>query len=130
MPLSQWPVIVHSGCVLLVRRRVAEAELMWSFPGGKLEVGEIAEAAVVRETLEETGLTVTARRVLGERLHPATRRVITYVACDLVTSNARAAAADEVAEVAWCDSAQLAERIPGGVFQPVRGYLDAVLPGP
>jgi 8-oxo-dGTP diphosphatase len=32
----------------------------WEFPGGKIEPGESAEAAAVRECLEETGLRVQA----------------------------------------------------------------------
>jgi 8-oxo-dGTP pyrophosphatase MutT (NUDIX family) len=35
-------------------------------------VGETAEAAAVRETLEETGLAVIAFGVIGEQVHPAT----------------------------------------------------------
>ncbi|HEV3136956.1 MAG TPA: (deoxy)nucleoside triphosphate pyrophosphohydrolase [Pirellulales bacterium] len=36
---------------------------LWEFPGGKLEPGESAENAAIRECLEETGLMV---RVAGE----------------------------------------------------------------
>ncbi|HEY8982450.1 MAG TPA: NUDIX domain-containing protein, partial [Streptomyces sp.] len=36
-------VIVRGGRVLLVRRRVAEGELVWQFPAGKVEVGEREE---------------------------------------------------------------------------------------
>lgn len=52
-------VVVHEGRVLLVRRRVAEGQLSWQFPAGKVERGETGEAAAVRETKEETGLHVT-----------------------------------------------------------------------
>jgi len=43
---------------------------MGSFPAS----GESPEAAAVRETLEETGLTVKVGRVLGERDHPDSGR--------------------------------------------------------
>jgi 8-oxo-dGTP pyrophosphatase MutT (NUDIX family) len=65
-------VVVLDGRVLLIRRAVAEGELLWQFPAGKTELGEPAEEAAVREASEETGLTVEAGRVLGGRIHPAT----------------------------------------------------------
>ena len=64
--------------VLLVKRGAEPNKGKWSLPGGVLEVGETVEAAAVRETLEETGVTVQAERVFnvldfidfeGERVH-------------------------------------------------------------
>ncbi|MGW7001373.1 NUDIX hydrolase [Streptomyces sp. NPDC054933] len=120
-------VVVLDGRVLLVRRAVAEGDLSWQFPAGKFEPGESAERAAVREALEETGLTVEALRVLGERVHPDTGRRIAYVACRVVSGTARPASLREVAEVAWADRVRLAELIPGGVYGPVAAYLDGVL---
>jgi 8-oxo-dGTP pyrophosphatase MutT (NUDIX family) len=51
-------VIVSDGELLLIRRRVAEGALRWQFPAGQIESGETADAAAVRETLEEVGLVV------------------------------------------------------------------------
>jgi 8-oxo-dGTP pyrophosphatase MutT (NUDIX family) len=48
-------VIVVDG--RLFRRAVAEGALVWQFPAGKVEPGESAEDAAVREAGEETGLT-------------------------------------------------------------------------
>jgi 8-oxo-dGTP pyrophosphatase MutT (NUDIX family) len=88
---------------------------MWIFPGGKIEPGKTTEAAAVRGTLEEAGLKVSARRVFGERVHPATRRAMTFVDYGVVTGTAYAADAGEVAEVAWCSAAQLSDYVPGGI---------------
>ena len=51
-------IITKDGAVLLVQRREREGSLSWQFPAGELEPGESVEAAAVRETAEETGLTV------------------------------------------------------------------------
>jgi 8-oxo-dGTP diphosphatase len=116
-------VIVHDGRVLLVRRRVAEGSLSWQFPAGKIGPGESAEDAAVRETLEETGLSVTAREVLGSRVHPVTGKLLAYVACDPVGGTARVASRREIAEVAWCGRGDLGERVPTGFAAEVTAYL-------
>ena len=51
--------IVWHGCVLAARRRYpAQAAGRWELPGGKVQPGESAEAAVVREIGEELGCAV------------------------------------------------------------------------
>jgi 8-oxo-dGTP diphosphatase len=49
--------------VVLVERRFEP--LGWALPGGFVEYGESAETAARREALEETGLEVTLRALLG-----------------------------------------------------------------
>jgi 8-oxo-dGTP diphosphatase len=58
-------VIVEEGRVALVRRGHPPLAGEWSIPGGVLEVGETLRAAAVRETQEETGLTVETADLLG-----------------------------------------------------------------
>jgi 8-oxo-dGTP diphosphatase len=57
----------HDGAVLLVRH---EGETAWSEPGGKVEPGESFREAALRETAEETGVTVSITGVLT--VHPIT----------------------------------------------------------
>lgn len=50
--------------VLLARRAHEPLKGEWSLPGGGVEVGETLEAAVAREVLEETGVTVDVGSVV------------------------------------------------------------------
>ena len=70
VPVIAAAIVVSAGRVLMIRRSEAEGELSWQFPAGKIEPGESAEGAAVREAYEETGAIVRAMRSLGRRLHP------------------------------------------------------------
>ena len=126
-PAISAAVIVHDGRLLLVRRRVAEGSLSWQFPAGAVEPGESAEDAAVRETFEETGLVVAARRVLGDRVHPATKRQMFYVAADALAGAAHVADDDELDAVAWVKPGEISEYVPYPFYDPVQQHLDAVL---
>lgn len=117
-------VVVLEGRVLLIRRAVPVGDLVWQFPAGKVDVGESVEEAAVREALEEAGVVLDSAWVIGERVHPVTGWRVAYVACRWVSGDPRAASPREVAEAAWVPVGEVAERIPGGVFGPVRRYLD------
>ncbi|WP_309144390.1 NUDIX hydrolase [Streptomyces sp. BR123] len=120
-------VVVHEGRVLLVRRQVAEGQLSWQFPAGKVEPGETCKEAAVRETKEEADLDVVAVAPLGERVHPITGRQVSYTACEVAGGTAHVADADEIAEVAWVPLPEIPQYIPYGLFKPVRRYLDVIL---
>ena len=51
--------------VLLIRKKRGMGAGKWNAPGGKVEPGESAVQAAVRETREETGLTPTSPRYAG-----------------------------------------------------------------
>jgi 8-oxo-dGTP diphosphatase len=52
-------LLLHEGKVLLVQRAKPPQVGRWTIPGGKVELGESLEAAVLRELEEETGLACT-----------------------------------------------------------------------
>ncbi|MFG2113178.1 NUDIX hydrolase [Streptomyces sp. NPDC048718] len=120
-------IVVNEGRVLMVRRRVSEGQLSWQFPAGEVEPGESREDAAVRETQEETGLTVAAVKLLGERVHPKTGRLMSYTACEVLGGTAHVADTEELAELAWVTHDEIREYVPYGVFEPVQDYLDAAL---
>ncbi|GAA2314694.1 hypothetical protein Scani_48300 [Streptomyces caniferus] len=121
-------IVVHEGCVLMVRRRVSEGQLSWQFPAGEVEPGEEREDAAVRETHEETGLTVMAVKLLGERVHPKTGRLMSYTACQMLGGTAHVADTEELAELAWVAHGDIPEYVPYGLFEPVQEYLNGVMP--
>ena len=53
------------GAYLILKRNEQPFAGEWDLPGGFVEMGESPSAAVVREVLEETGLTVTPTEIVG-----------------------------------------------------------------
>jgi 8-oxo-dGTP diphosphatase len=118
--------IVTSEPGVLIGRR-ADGNPPWTFPGGKLEPGESAEQAAVREVEEETGLLVRATGIIGQRVHPNAGRTLVYVAAEPVNGTAVAVAAeDELTEVRWVTLAEADMLLPG-MYGPVRDYLTRTL---
>ncbi|MEZ5400951.1 MAG: NUDIX hydrolase [Bryobacteraceae bacterium] len=57
-------LIFKRDSILLVERGKQPLKGYWSLPGGLVEIGERLTAAIEREVLEETGLTVKAESVV------------------------------------------------------------------
>ena len=53
------------GRIVLIQRDIEPGYGKWTFPGGFVERGERAEAAAEREVLEETGLEIEVREIVG-----------------------------------------------------------------
>lgn len=122
-------VAVVSGPAGVLAGRRRDGIPRWVFPGGRIHDGETPVAAAVRECAEETGLTVTAGTVIGQRTHPVTGQHIAYIAC---TANdgaaARVAAPDELVEVRWLGLDEIDDVMPD-LFAPVREHLVEALAG-
>ena len=67
----QWPraaasaAIFRGQTVLIAERGQGPRKGVWSLPGGKIEPGETAAEAATREILEETGLAVELKGLVG-----------------------------------------------------------------
>jgi ADP-ribose pyrophosphatase YjhB (NUDIX family) len=104
-------VIVDNGRVLLVRRGTEPMLGKWTLPGGMLEVGEPLTAGVVREVMEETGLSVEPVELveLLDRIHRDGERVryhyvIADYLCRMVGGELRAAS--DADAVRWVERAE------------------------
>jgi 8-oxo-dGTP diphosphatase len=55
--------ILHQGRLLLIQRGHEPSQGLWSFPGGRIELGETLIQAVIREVREETGVEIEPGQV-------------------------------------------------------------------
>jgi 8-oxo-dGTP diphosphatase len=104
-------VVVDEGRVLLVRRGTEPLKGEWSLPGGVLELGESLLSGVVREVLEETGLTVEPLELLEllDRIHRVGERVrYHYVIADYLcrVAGGELNAASDADAVRWVERAE------------------------
>jgi ADP-ribose pyrophosphatase YjhB (NUDIX family)/ribosomal protein S27AE len=58
-------IVELDGGMVLIQRAIEPGYGLWTFPGGFVERGEVAEAAAARETLEETGLEIEVTGIVG-----------------------------------------------------------------
>ena len=114
--------VVTNGMAVLVGRR-NDGRPPWTFIAGKIEPGESAEDAGVREVKEETGLEVRATGIIGRRIHPKTQTPMTYMSAEPVRdTHVFVGDAEELAEVRWVTLAEAVDLLPG-LFEPVREHL-------
>jgi len=123
-------LVFRDGELLLIQRGQEPLKGWWTLPGGLVEVGERLEAAVRRETLEETGLHVAPSAIVTvfERIMPdgAGRTEFHYVIvdylCELESGELRAAS--DVADAGWfapqqMQSLQIAPGTPGVIRKAI-----------
>ena len=63
--LSVDAVIIQNQQILFAKRNIEPYKDYWCLPGGRMDIGETCENAVVREAREETGLICTVEKLLG-----------------------------------------------------------------
>ncbi|TQD23885.1 NUDIX hydrolase [Methanolobus vulcani] len=64
-------VIILNGKIVLIQRKNPPFQGKLALPGGFVDIGETTEEAVVREVLEETGLTIEIVKLLGVYSEPS-----------------------------------------------------------
>jgi len=83
--LSVIAVIPMEQGVVMVRRAINPGYGLWVVPGGFVDMGEVVEEAVVRETQEETYLTVRPLRLLNIYSYPDHRTIIAAYVTEYVS---------------------------------------------
>ena len=115
-PVCAVGALIYRGSrILLVRRGKAPSLGKWSVPGGRLRLGETLEAAVIRETREETCLAVRPLRIgkVVEHLLRDKRGDIEYhyvivdYVCRIVGGSPQPAS--DVSEVRFVEISELSE---------------------
>ena len=113
--------------VLAGRRNYGEPG--WTFISGEPDPGERPEDTATRIVMEETGLRIQAGQLIGEGVHPQSRRTTIYVAATPTRgTDVSAGDSEELAEVRWVSVAEADELLPG-MFEAVREHLARELGG-
>jgi 8-oxo-dGTP pyrophosphatase MutT (NUDIX family) len=118
--ISAGGIIIRDDSILLVRYRAADGSSYLVGPGGALKREENAVQAIIRETMEETGVTVRPYRVLWiEDLQCSQFKMSkTWMLCDVVSGNVlptAGAKAEGIIEAGWFKRSQLDNEV---VFPP------------
>jgi ADP-ribose pyrophosphatase len=105
--------IVRDGRLLLIQRGQEPGEGEWSFPGGRIELGETIFEAVKREVTEEVGVEIEPVEVFqvydwitrGEADRVRFHYVVNYVRARYVSGEPRAS--DDALQARWVGEADL-----------------------
>jgi len=73
----------------------------WEFPGGKLDPGESFDQALIREALEETGLTISLRRLAGSAESSLENRTVIYLLMEARAESGRVRLSPEHDDFKW-----------------------------
>ena len=118
-------VIERGGSVLLAQRPgYKQQALKWEFPGGKVEPGETAEAALIREIREELSCEVCVIRPLPRSTHTYDRMTIEMIpfVCQLVPGSPEPQPAEHHA-IAWVTPSELTSYDLAAADLPVAAAL-------
>jgi len=106
-------VVLKDNRVLLVRRAKPPAQGLWAIPGGSVELGETLQQAAEREILEETGITIQAKKPVYTfdliEKDENNRIRFHYVIVDLMADyiSGKPLPGDDADEVRWVSSEEL-----------------------
>ena len=116
-------ILTKNENVLLLKRKNVIGEQTWSTPGGRLEYGESIEECAIRETKEETGLTVESvkfRAITNDVFQKEGKHYITiWMEGKYVSGEPKITAPYESSEIGWFAWKALPEHL----FLPFKNLL-------
>lgn len=115
-------IVKHEDKLLLVHRKGKDANLSWAFPGGTVEENETVEQVAVRELKEETNLDGKFECIIGDRIHPYSKKHMAYVAMTPTTFEMKLGD-DDLDDLKWVEISQLRDYIGNNIYDKVAEYL-------
>ncbi|MCE5323203.1 NUDIX domain-containing protein [bacterium] len=91
----------------------------WDFPGGKLDVGEAFDQALIREVTEETGLKVAIDKLVGSAQSESPSNRIIYLLLEGRTESGTVALSDEHDDFLWVYPNELEKADICDQFKPI-----------
>jgi 8-oxo-dGTP diphosphatase len=95
-------------CLLLKRSATCKANAgKWDLPGGKLDPSERVDQALCREVAEETGLTISVRRVAGVAQSELRDRTVVYLILEAHWESGQVRLSEEHDDSVWVAPSEL-----------------------
>jgi ADP-ribose pyrophosphatase YjhB (NUDIX family) len=112
------------GRLLMIKRGHEPGAGLWSIPGGRIEPGESDAEAVVREMIEETGLTVEVGRLIGRVQRPGLNGAVIDIRDYAATvTGGTLRPGDDAADARWVTPAELESLdITEGLIDALTGW--------
>ena len=118
--------ILNDNNELLLQKRAVPAEKgYWCIPGGRLEMFELLEDAVVRETKEETDLDVEVVKLMGICNHIIPDENVHWVSasylCKIINGIPKIMEPDKATDMKWFNLDDLPENL---TITSIKAFID------
>ena len=111
-PLAIDAVIIRNKKILLIRRGNAPCKDLWALPGGHVDWNETVDETVVREVMEETGLSVKKFKLIGVysniKRHPLQAVAVAFF---VSVKRGKEKAGSDAGKIMWFDLGSLPEEL-------------------